>query len=271
MPAKAKQFKVEIKEVKKIKKDIYLVSFSSAYLAKTARPGNFLQLKIEPAILRRPLSIHKIENDLVFILFRVRGKGTKALSKKKSGDQLDIIGPLGRGFKIRKGKNSILVAGGVGVAPLLFLAREIGRRQKTEGRRQKLEGRSSVFQNIVLLGAGDKDGIVSEEEFRKLGFQVEVATENGSRGCKGFVTDLLKKRLTAYSSLPAAQIYACGPKEMFNRIKELIKNQKKVRAQVSFEQFMGCGLGACSACVIPTKDGYKKVCKDGPVFDLEDI
>ncbi len=257
MEKQRKHFKAKIKEVKRVKNDIFLLSFSSAYLAETARPGNFLHIKDKATILRRPLSIHKIKNNLIYILFKVRGRGTEALARKKKGGQLDIIGPLGNGFKLEEGKRSILVAGGIGVAPLLFLAEQLFESRRPE--------------TIVLLGAKSKREIVCRKDFRGLGLKARVATEDGSAGRKGFVTDLLKNQLRALGPELEANIYACGPKDMFFQINKIIKGQKKVNSQVSFEQFMGCGVGVCCACVILTKSGYKKVCQDGPVFNLKDI
>ncbi|MCF7887554.1 MAG: dihydroorotate dehydrogenase electron transfer subunit [Candidatus Omnitrophica bacterium] len=271
MQAKVKQLKVEIKEVKKVKNDIFLLNFQSSHIAKVAQPGNFLHLKLKSTILRRPLSIHKIKNNLIYILFKVRGRGTKVLAKKKKNDQLDVIGPLGNGFKVKNGKNSILVAGGIGVAPLLFLAQKL-----VESPTSKVQSPKS--ERIILLGAKDKKEVVCEKEFKNLSFQVNISTEDGSKGEKGFVTDLLKKRLR---TLPACwrgrdlglrtSIYVCGPKDMFYQISKIVKNYKNVNTQLSFEQFMGCGVGVCCACVIPTKAGYKKVCQDGPVFGLEEV
>lgn len=257
MGKQKKHFKARIKEVKRVKNDIFLLNFSSAYLAKTARPGNFLHIKNEATILRRPLSIHRIKNNLIYILFKVRGRGTEALAKKRRGGQLDIIGPLGNGFKLERDKRSILVAGGIGVAPLLFLAEQLLKSRQPE--------------TIVLLGAKSKREIVCRKDFKDLGLKARVATEDGSAGQKGFVTDLLKNQLRALDPELEANIYACGPKDMFFQINKIIKGQKKVNSQVSFEQFMGCGVGVCCACVILTKFGYKKVCQDGPVFNLKDI
>jgi len=257
MGKRRKHFKARIKEVKKVKSDIFLLSFSSAYLAEGARPGNFLHIKDEATILRRPLSIHKIRNNLIYILFKVRGRGTEALAKKRKGGQLDIIGPLGNGFKLEKGKHSILVAGGIGVAPLLFLAEQLLKSRQPEA--------------IVLLGAKSKREIVCRKDFRDLGLKARVATEDGSAGRKGFVTDLLKNQLRALGPELEANIYACGPKDMFFQINKIVKGQKKVNSQVSFEQFMGCGVGVFCFFVILTKFGYKKVCQDGPVFNLNDI
>lgn len=264
MQKKVKQFQVNIGDIKRLKKDVYLLSFSSAYLAKTSRPGTFLQVKVEKAILRRPLSIHKVEGNLIFILFRVRGKGTQALSEKKAGDRLDIIGPLGNGFKLEKNAFSILVAGGIGIAPLLFLAQRLGKSSKSKIQNPRLK-------NIVLIGAKNNKDLVCIKEFKDLGFKVKIATEDGSFGQKGFVTDLLKDLLSTVDCRLSTNLYACGPKEMFGEIKKLAKGEKHIKVQVSFEQFMGCGLGVCCACVIDTQAGYKKVCQDGPVFDAGEI
>jgi dihydroorotate dehydrogenase electron transfer subunit len=264
MQTKVKRLKVGIKEVKKLKKDIFLLSFQSSHIARVAQPGNFLHLKLKTTILRRPLSIHKIKNNLVYILFKVKGKGTKVLAKKTKNDQLDVIGPLGNGFRTKYRENSILVAGGIGVAPLLFLAQKLAKCPMSNVQRPTSD-------NIILMGAKDRKELVCEEEFKKLGFQVKIATEDGSKGYKGFVTDLLKKQLMTYDLGLRTNIYACGPKDMFYQISKIVKKYKNVSTQLSFEQFMGCGVGVCCACVIPTKAGYKKVCQDGPVFSLEEI
>ncbi|MFH1504337.1 MAG: dihydroorotate dehydrogenase electron transfer subunit [Candidatus Omnitrophota bacterium] len=257
MKSKLKQLKVKVKEIRKVKEDVFLLSFFSAYLAKQACPGNFLHLKINSVILRRPFSIHKVEKDKVFILFRVRGKGTKVLSESKNGDVLDIIGPLGKGFEIGRLTSdlvNVLVAGGIGVAPLMFLA-------------QKLD----KGKNMILLGAKNKKEVLCEQEFKKLGFKTYIATEDGIKGIKGTVLDLLKDLLANFGFQSQVNIYSCGPAEMFYAMKKIVEKYPRVNCQVSFEQFMGCGLGTCCGCTIETKNGYKKVCKDGPVFDLEAI
>ena len=262
-----KQLKVKTAFLKKIKSDVFLLGLDSSYLANSARPGQFLHVKADDktTILRRPLSIHKIEKNLVYILFRVRGRGTRLLANAKKGDIFDVIGPLGNGFTVTQmpasRSQNILVAGGMGAAPLVFLAEELAKNKNS-----KLKNK-----NLVLLGAKSKKEVLAESEFKKSGFEIHVATDDGSRGCKGSVVDLLKKNLSAMRSLLNANIYACGPKEMFYEIKKVLEKYPKVQAQVSFEQFMGCGLGICYGCVIGTKEGYKKVCKDGPVFDLKII
>lgn len=261
-----KRLKLKINSIAKINKGVFLISFSSPYLSRMARAGNFLHFKIDGVILRRPFSIHKVDKDRIYILFKVKGRGTRALANYKKGMTLDVIGPLGKGFKISCQLSAvscqhILVAGGIGVAPLVFLAQTLacGSRLQAPGSR------------VVLLGAKNKDEILCEKEFEKLGFAVKVATEDGSRGFKGTVNDLLAQELRTANSEQRRTIYACGPEAMFGAIAAVIKKYPNIDCQLSFEQFMGCGLGVCCACVVKTKQGYKKVCKDGPVFNMKDI
>ncbi len=259
-----KELNLKIESLKKIKNDIYLLQLNSPYLAKRVKPGQFIHIKVddETTILRRPLSLHKVKNNIISILFRVRGRGTKLLSQAKPGDTLNVIGPLGNGFEVLHPSSeviNILVAGGMGVAPLVFLAERLAK------------AKNNKTKNLVLLGAKNKKEILAEQEFKKLGFAIQIATDDGSYGFKGNVVGLLGKILSAKDYRLWTDIYACGPKEMFYEIKKVTDKYPHIHTQVSFEQFMGCGLGICCGCVIETKNGYKKVCKDGPVFDLKDI
>jgi dihydroorotate dehydrogenase electron transfer subunit len=259
MKPEVKQIKVKIKEIKKIKSDIFLLSFVSGHLLRTASPGNFIHIKVDSVILRRPFSIHMIKGNVIFVLFKVKGRGTKALAAYKKGKILDIIGPLGEGFKISHktqitSHRNILVAGGIGVAPLMFLG-----------------GKLRNMQNVVLLGGKTKNEILCEKEFKKLGFIAEIATDDGSRGFKGTVTELLKRQLLAISYQQSANVYVCGPEAMLKAVYKIVKKYPHIKCQVSFEQFMGCGIGICCACTIETKHGYKKVCKDGPVFNIDEV
>lgn len=250
---KVKELKSAVSGIKQIKEDVFLISFNAPYLAKVSLPGQFIHIKIKSVILRRPFSIHRVVGDKIFILFRVRGRGTAVLSQYKKGEPLDIIGPLGQGFDINRTTN-ILVAGGMGVAPLVFLAEKL-----------------NAIRNTVLLGGKNKGDIFCEQEFKKLGFQISIATEDGSKGTKGTVLDILESTLLTIDYRLSTNIYACGPKEMFYEMSKILKKYPDINCQVSFEQFMGCGLGVCCGCTIETKEGYKKVCKDGPVFDLRSI
>jgi len=205
--------------------------------------------------LRRPFSIHLVKGKTIYILFRIRGRGTELLSQYKKGESLNIIGPLGNAFsvpaKTTPGLSPILLAGGLGVAPLLFLADKMKTQRPT-----------------IILGAKSKSDLLCEKEFEKRGCRVLVATEDGSRGKKGTALDILR---TLIKKPKRVNIYSCGPKEMFEGINKIIGKAEGIKCEISFEQFMGCGLGICCACTIETKKGYKKVCKDGPVFNLRDI
>ena len=263
----------------------YKICLSCAIIARAAQPGQFLEVKVSIAaepLLRRPFSIHRLNNATVEILFEVLGAGTKLLAEKKAGQYLDIIGPLGNGFNYRSPSqpaspagrhvttSPLLVAGGMGVAPLLFLAEKL----VTLPRRQA--GRSSGHQvtrkPLVLIGAKTRNDILCENEFRKLGCSVKIATDDGSVGFNGRVTDLLKKILLANqrTSEPANQIYACGPGPMLKEVAAVAKKYN-IPAQVSLEEHMACGIGACLGCVVNTQDGFKRVCKEGPVFDAKEI
>jgi len=254
----ARQLKVKVKSLKRIKSDVFLLSFNSSYLASNSYPGQFVHVQIKKTILRRPFSIHRIKDDIVYLLFRLRGRGTKILSQYKYNDKLDIIGPLGKGFNVSDDKikfaNNILVAGGLGVAPLFFLSERL-----------------KNFPATVILGAKNKEEILCEKEFKKRGFKVYIATEDGSRGQKATAVDILNNLIKKLPKKERINIYACGPEAMFKAIKRVINRRPLIECEVSFEQFMGCGLGICCACVIKTKKGYQKVCQDGPVFNLQDI
>ena len=250
-----KELTVRVKKLNKIKADIFILSFDSAYISQNSYPGQFLHIKIIKTILRRPFSIHCLEGKTVFILFRVRGRGTKILSGYKPGDKLSIIGPLGKGFCLDgEADKSILIAGGLGVAPLVFLADKL-----------------KESKPLVILGAKNKNDSIGVDEFKKRGCEVHIATEDGSRGKKGTAVDILKSLSKKFNKSDKISIYTCGPEAMFKGIGKVIGKNKNINCQVSFEQFMGCGLGICCGCTIETKGGYRKVCKDGPVFDIKDI
>ena len=235
-------------------------------IARQGLPGQFLNVKIEgnsELLLRRPFSIHRVSGQKVEILYEVLGKGTQELSGKKAGEYLDIIGPLGNGFDCCQlsavSCQPILVAGGMGVAPLIFLAEKLAQ-CKAKGAQPKIS---------VLIGARGKGDILCEKEFKKLGCQVEIATDDGSRGFKGKVTGLLSDMLSTVDCGLSA-IYACGPRPMLQEVSR-ISARRGIPAQVSLEEHMACGIGACLGCAVNTSEGFKRVCKEGPVFKAEDI
>jgi dihydroorotate dehydrogenase electron transfer subunit len=249
-----------------IKDNYFKIIIDSALIAKDSKPGQFLNIKVndgyEP-LLRRPFSIHRVEGSSIEVLYEVVGKGTEILSRKKSGDYLNVIGPLGNGFDYGAwgmGHGSwVLVVGGIGVAPLFFLAERLMRHTTHHTRRK----------TTVLIGAKTEKQILCEKEFKKLGCDVKIATDDGSRGFKGYVSDLLKKILSTMD-YQLSTIYACGPKPMLKEISRISKDYK-IPAQVSLEEHLACGIGVCLGCAVNTIAGYKPVCKDGPVFDANEI
>ncbi len=254
------QTKIKILANEKIAPEYYKMAFESAMIVKLATPGQFLHIKVsngsEP-LLRRPFGLHSIKNmDGFEILYRVVGKGTALLSEKKAGEELDVLGPLGNGFNIPAAEKEtmVLIGGGAGIAPLFFLA------QKAHNLRQI----------IVLIGGKTKDQILCEEEFKKLGVEVKIATEDGSYGHKGLVSDLL-------NALPHTQerlsIFACGPLLMEKEIAKF-SCEHNLPCQVSLESRMACGVGACLGCTVKVKGEsptYKRVCVEGPVFEAKEI
>jgi dihydroorotate dehydrogenase electron transfer subunit len=254
---------------KEITPGYFLLQLRSPEIAKKSCPGQFLHIKCSQGsnpLLRRPFSIHKVTGDTVEILYKVVGKGTTYLSKRKKGEKLDCLGPLGNGFQLPITNyqlpvtNIILVAGGIGIAPLFFLREKI-----TEFPITNFQLPITVF-----LGTKTKDEILCAKELKNLKAEIHISTEDGSMGYKGLASDLFKNKLSSIVYRPSSVVYACGPKEMLKEI-ACLSEELQIPCQVSFEQFMGCGIGICNACVIKTKQGYKKVCKDGPVFDAEEI
>jgi len=256
--------KVKILSRKEVAPNIYLMSLKAPKIAQEALSGQFIHIKCSKdsyPLLRRPLSIHRIDKEKgeIFILFQVTGEGTKLLADRTIGDVLDIMGPIGMGFNIYpKSKKIVIIGGGIGVAPLLALCEE-SIRQGKEVR--------------VLIGALKKELVIGEKSFKILGAKVEVATDDGSYQYKGLITDLLERMIK--EGWLADQIFACGPKPMLKKVSE-IAFQANIHCQVSMEERMACGIGACLGCVckIKTKDKkeykvkyeYKRVCVDGPVF-----
>lgn len=254
------KIKSRIIEHKKINGHSYKIIISAGKIASLAKPGQFVDIRItngyEP-LLRRPLSIHRVTGSRIELLYEVVGEGTKILSGKKRGELLDIIGPLGNGFNYRLPiahyELPILVAGGIGVAPLYFLAEKLAPQKP-----------------LVLLGAGARDEILIEKEFKKLGCRVKISTDNGSKGFKGRVTDLLNQVLRLAINDKRFAIYACGPHLMLKEVARLAKKYQ-VPAQVSLDEHMACGIGACLGCVVKTKNGYQRACKEGPVFNAQEV
>ncbi len=207
--------------------------------------GQFINIKLDGLYLRRPISVCDCEGDIVTIIYKVVGKGTEQMSKMQSGT-IDVLSGLGNGYDTRdSGEKPLLLGGGVGVPPLYLLAKKlIGEGKKVS----------------VILGFNTKSEVFYKGEFEALGAKVTVTTVDGSEGIKGFVTDAAKNMDYTY-------YYTCGPEPML----KAIYNNLKTSGQLSFEERMGCGFGACMGCSCKTITGYKRICKDGPVLKKEEI
>ena len=240
----------------------FKIILNAPAIAKAAHPGQFVMVKAADSydpLLRRPLGVHNVKGKQITLLYEIVGKGTRMLAQRKPGEELDLIGPLGNGFDYRPSplasRFAILVAGGMGVAPLAFLAKRLTKRRP-----------------LVLIGAKTKTHILCEKEFKDFGCAVKITTDDGSKGFKGRATDLLKEVLHKNTRTQEHRdtIYACGPKPMLKEISR-ISQEYNLPAQISLEEHLACGIGACLGCVVNTKGGYKRVCKEGTVFDAKEI
>ena len=208
-------------------------------------PGQFVNIRVQGQFLRRPISVCNIAEGVLTIIYKVVGVGTEAMSHLPIGTQLDVLTVLGNGYDLTKaGDAPLLVGGGVGVPPMYMLARQLREMGKAVR---------------VILGFNTKDEVFYEEEFRALGCDVTVTTVDGSHGVKGFVTNALDGKQSYY--------YTCGPLPM---IKALL-HAAGTNGEVSMEERMGCGFGACMGCTIQTTQGPKRVCKEGPVFPAGEL
>ncbi len=209
-------------------------------------PGQFINIKLDGKFLRRPISVCDYDGTTVTIIYKVVGRGTELLSTYEKGKSLDILTGLGNGYNTSKSGNTpLLIGGGVGVPPMYNLAKKL-----------ISEGKSVS----VILGFNSSDDVFYEEEFKKLGATVTVTTADGTKGIRGFVTD-------AMADVDYSYFYTCGPEVMFKAIEKIAKTS----GQYSFEERMGCGFGACMGCSCKTKYGNKRICKDGPVLEREEI
>ncbi|MGB9886223.1 MAG: dihydroorotate dehydrogenase electron transfer subunit [Moorellales bacterium] len=235
----------------------YYLLLEAPQVAATAQPGQFVHLRVSETydpLLRRPFSLHEVDRAAgrIAVLYRVRGRGTSGLANRQPGEYLDLLGPLGRGFPTpQAGTSALLVGGGTGVAPLYFLATELKR--------------WGVGAHL-LLGAATADELWRLSAFEGLGLPLEVATEDGSLGMRGRVTDLLPDRL---GSSPT-QVFAAGPWPMLRRVADWAA-EAGIPAFVSLEQVMACGTGLCLGCAVPVVGGYVRACSEGPVFAAEEV
>lgn len=244
---------------------VFRMRLQGDLVKKMDSPGQFLHVKCGPGIdplLRRPISISNVdvEQGILEMIYRVEGSGTKILSEAVPGAEIDVLGPLGTGFPIQhrqKGEHALLIGGGVGVPPLLYLAKELVKKG---------------VRVTSVIGFGTADQVFLEEELGQLG-EVFVTTIDGSKGHQGLVTDLLNESYGLDNASWNA-LYSCGPFPMLKALQDRYKETDK-EGYLSLEQRMGCGVGACLACICPTVEeadkSYYKICTDGPVFELRKV
>jgi dihydroorotate dehydrogenase electron transfer subunit len=246
---------LQVIENKNLTHDIYTLELSSATLLPEIKPGQFVQAKVEGSpdtFLRRPLSVHDVnyEKKTIKLLIQIAGKGTRKLSQLNPGDYLNIIYPLGNSFTLpQKGQKILLAGGGCGVAPLLFLGRYL---------------KNESFIPDILLGFRNSERIIEYNEYAEIG-KVYITTEDGSTGEKGFITDhpiLAEQKFDI--------VYCCGPDPMMKAIAKYCR-KNNTDCEVSLENLMGCGIGACLCCVVETVKGNICTCIDGPVFNIKTL
>jgi len=228
-------------------------------IAPLIQPGQFAHVRVLPlkdALLRRPFSIFQVEGESFSILYKTVGKGTEVLARMRPGEELSVIAPLGHGFTVPKpdGETPLLVAGGYGMAAMYLLAQR------------------SPQKGIVFVGGRRRVDILCEDEFRALGWDVRVTTEDGSHGERGIVTQPLKTELKRGTA--GRKLFACGPTGMLSAVGQIAEDFK-VPAELSMDEHMCCGVGVCLTCVIPVKTGegweYQRTCTEGPVFDARRV
>ncbi len=272
-----KNFKANITENIPLNEHFRLLNLSPLSDIIVPEPGQFYMLRTGDTydpLLKRPFSIFRHEDNTLKFLYRIRGKGTLSLSNLKSGDIIDVIGPLGNSYSAPEG-DFIAIAGGIGIASLLPLLRRFKKRA------------------YLFYGARNKDELIMLNEARSLSKEIFITTDDGSEGEKGLITDSLSDFLNPSQIPPfppllkggegGLPIYACGPTPMLKELSKVVAEYPSsllplnkgrmggVKCYVSLEEHMACGVGACLGCVVKTVSGYKRVCKEGPVFDIEEI
>lgn len=230
---------------REIAENVYEMKLSGDQSAITT-PGQFVNLKLEGCYLRRPISVCDVDGDNLTLIYKVVGKGTDIMSKITPVTQIDTLSGLGNGFDLSAaGDMPLLIGGGVGTPPMYYLAKTLIKKGVTPQ---------------VVIGFNKKEEVFYADEFRALGAKTYVATADGSVGTKGFVTDVIKDLKYSY-------FYACGPLPMFKAVEGMASG----KGEYSFEERMGCGFGVCMGCSVMTKNGPKRICKDGPVLKREEV
>lgn len=246
----------EVVSIQQVADCVFVMRLFADRIARAAKPGQFVHVRCgtdREFILRRPFSLHTVSGQAVEIMFDVRGKGTRALSRMRPHDVVDVLGPLGRGFSIPAGtRKALLVAGGMGVAPLAMLAEELA----------ALHVRATA-----ALGFRTRARALLVMELKRVAHSVVITTEDGSFGQRGRATDAVPQLLV--QSQPDI-VYACGPEAMLAEVARHLQPYD-TPCEMSLERLMACGVGACLSCAVRTKDGIKRACVDGPVFRADEV
>ena len=239
-----KQQKLTVTENLRIAENVMKMTLEGPELEEQ-KPGQFVNLKLEGLFLRRPISVCDSEKGGLVLVYKTVGRGTELMSRMEKGEVLDVLTGLGNGYDLAKaGEKPLLLGGGVGMPPLFMLARKLREQGKDV---------------TAVLGFNTAAEVFGEAAFRELGCHVTVTTADGSRGVKGFVTDALPEKYSYF--------YTCGPEPMLRAV----FRKTATPGQFSFEERMGCGFGACMGCSCKTITGYKRICREGPVLEKEEI
>jgi dihydroorotate dehydrogenase electron transfer subunit len=253
MAKKVEDFKVV--DNKYITEDFFVLEVESMTSLPEMKPGQFVQVKVEgrqETFLRRPISIHDVDykRNRMSLLIQILGKGTECLSKLKPGELINIVYPLGNSFSIpEKDENVILIGGGCGIAPLLYL-----------GKNLKING----FKPVFILGFRNSSRIIEYDKYLEIG-EVFLTTEDGSKGEKGYVTNH-----SVLTSRKFDRVYCCGPDSMMKAV-ALYSQKNNISCEVSLENLMACGFGICLCCIVDTVRGNLCTCTEGPVFNINEL
>ena len=239
-----KEQRLTVTENRALTECVYRMELAGEAL-EAQKPGQFVNIRLDGLFLRRPISVYDSEEGRLVIIYKAVGKGTRQMTGLKPGTELDVLTGLGNGYDLTKaGEAPLLLGGGVGIPPLYMLARKLREQGKAV---------------TVILGFNRQDEVFGEPDFRRIGCGVTVTTADGSCGTKGFVTDALPEDYSYF--------YTCGPEPML----KAVYRKTKTSGQFSFEERMGCGFGACMGCSCKTITGYKRICREGPVLEKEEI
>lgn len=240
----------ELISSQEIAKGIFDWKVRNPQLAKIAQAGQFAHILVPGKQLRRPISICDVQEDALRLVFEVKGEGTEIMAAMQTGTYVDILAPLGTGFQIDQNKRYCFIGGGIGVPPMLYAAKQ-------------------SKNPMVITGFRNKDLVILQEDFTSIGAELYLTTDDGSCSIHGFVTDVLKEKIHE-----ADEVCACGPWPMLRAIADICRQENKP-CQVSLEERMGCGVGACLVCACKVRrngtEEYLHVCKDGPVFHAEEV